>query len=69
MDDFDARMKKMRKQHERFSRFVFALIAISFLATLVGIGSIIYFGVTTSPEDIGAFFGRIVAGYENGATQ
>lgn len=58
-DDFDERMRKMRRQRERMSFFVAIWIALSAICTIAGLIGLAY--VALHPELIGAYLARITS--------
>ncbi len=66
MRDFYGEWNRMSKWNARLRWF--ALGWIGFVAVLVvsAICATIYVGATSSPEDIGRFFGSIISGFQEG---
>lgn len=67
MRDFDRDWDRIERQGNWIRRAALTLIALTFVGTAALIGAAVYWGATTTPEDIGSFAGRIISGYKDAA--
>jgi hypothetical protein len=68
MNDFNRRFAASRRSRDRMMVAVKVWFGIVGILAISGLGLLAYVATTTTPEDIGALFGRVVAGF-NGAAQ
>lgn len=67
MGEGEKRESSMRDFDRKFN-FIFGLtglvIVVQILAVIAAIAGVIYLVFTTSPTDVGAFFGEIIKGFK-----
>jgi hypothetical protein len=68
MDYFDKRFRRTDSMMSLFFRVIFGVFILYFALMVIFIIGAVYFAFTTSPEEVGAFFGNIVGGF-NAASQ
>ena len=67
LKDFEKRFAQAQQRHDRIAHLAMVWIAIVWLVISGLLLTVGYLLVTTSPEELGSFFGRIVAGFRSAA--